>query len=107
MSTFLNIPQVTAGQIACVNVALECPAYDLPESGKVILVADDQMLAGPGVAGRSDDATYYAAREAAERRLAAASADDAIKAIHLTMADAYRQRQHRAAPSESVGALFR
>lgn len=40
----------------------------------------------------SDDFSYYAARAAAERRLAMASANAKVRAIHLAMAAEYAAR---------------
>lgn len=40
----------------------------------------------------SDDLSYYAARAAAERRLAMASADAKVRGIHLAMAAEYTAR---------------
>jgi hypothetical protein len=50
-----------------------------------------------------NDPTFYAAREAQERQLAADAKDPAIAAIHLALADRYAQLQDPAGATPLAG----
>jgi hypothetical protein len=49
------------------------------------------------------DATYYAAREQAERALAEAAGDSAVRNIHLTLAEKYAELARREQPTGQTG----